>query len=153
MHCTVTRTLSAPPDRVYALLTDLDGAAGRVRAILRLEKLTPGPVRVGTRWRETRKMFGREASAEMEMKRLDPPRRIEVICEDDGCTYHAVYELQPEGAGRTRVTRTFTAEATGIRKWLMKPMGALMQGTMRKCIEADFDDLERAATEAAAPSA
>jgi uncharacterized protein YndB with AHSA1/START domain len=152
MHCTVTRTLSAPPDRVYAMLTDLEGTAGQMRAILRFEKLTPGPTRVGTRWRETRKMFGREASAEMEIKRLEPPRRIEKACEEQGCAYLTVFELQPDGAGRTRVTLTFTAEATGVMGWLMKPMGALLKGTMRKVIEADFDDLERVATGAAAPA-
>ena len=150
MNCSVTRTLSAPPDRVFAILTDLDGAAENVRAIVRLEKLTPGPTRVGTRWRETRKMFGREASVVMEFKRLDPPRRIEVTAGKPGCAYLSVFELVPDGAGRTRVTMTFSAEATGVMAWLMKPLGAMLKGTMRKAMEADFDDFERVAAGAAA---
>ena len=63
---TASLRIEAPVSTVFALATDLDGWAGRIKAITRIEKLTPGPVRVGTRFKETRKMFGKEATETME---------------------------------------------------------------------------------------
>ena len=150
---TVTRTLSAPPERAFELVTDLDGAAGRVRAIKRIEKLVPGPTRVRTRWRETRVMFGREATEEMWVTGFEPCRRFEARAESHGCRYHSVYEFAPEGPGRTRVTLTFGAEPVSFGAKLMAPVAKMFMGSLRKCVEQDFDDLERAATGAAAPGA
>ncbi len=146
---TVTRTLSAPPERVFTLLTDLDGAVGRIRAIKRLEKLVPGPTRVGTRWRETRVMFGREASEEMWVTKFEPPKRFEAQAESHGCRYLSVYELLPDGPGRTRLTLTFGGEALSFGAKLMTPLARMFMGSVRKCLDEDFDDLEKAAAGAA----
>jgi carbon monoxide dehydrogenase subunit G len=147
---TITRTLPAPPERVFELLTDLDRACERIRAITKLEKLVPGPTRVGTRWRETRVMFGKEATEVMWVTVLEPPRRFETEAESHGCRYHTVYTLAPEGAGSTQVTFTFEAEARSLGAKLMAPLFLVFMGQVRKALDADFDDLERAAAGATA---
>ena len=58
----VRRHVAAPVERVWALATDLEGSPRVVRGIEAVEVLTPGPFGVGTRWRETRRMFGRSAA-------------------------------------------------------------------------------------------
>ena len=47
---TMSRETTAAPDRVWAVLTDLDAAAATLSGVTAIEKLTPGPYRVGTRW-------------------------------------------------------------------------------------------------------
>ena len=61
----VSRHVEAPAAVVWQVVTDLEGMAGLLPDIVRLERLSddgPGTYRRGTRWRETRRMFGREAT-------------------------------------------------------------------------------------------
>ena len=66
----VSTQIAAPVAEVFALFTDLKNAPGRVKGIKRIELLTNGPVGVGTRFRETRVMFKRDATEEC--KPADP---------------------------------------------------------------------------------
>ena len=50
----VSRDIAAEPARVWAVLTDLDGANGVFTEVSSVERLTDGPVRLGTRWRDLR---------------------------------------------------------------------------------------------------
>jgi uncharacterized protein YndB with AHSA1/START domain len=141
---TTTKQIDAPLASVFALFTDLEQAAGRIAAITRLEVLTPGPVGVGTRFRETRKMFGREHSEEMEITAFDAGHSYEVTCQSCGAEYRTLFRFTPEGAG-TRVDLEFQTRALSLFAKLMKPLGFLMMGTMKKCMDQDLEDLKKAA--------
>ncbi|MFY0521668.1 hypothetical protein ACN28I_00080 [Archangium gephyra] len=54
--------MAASPERVFSALKDLDAASKWMPNLVGIEKLSPGKFGVGTKWRETRRMFGREAS-------------------------------------------------------------------------------------------
>src|SRR5689334_10465002 len=109
LELSVSREIAAPPARVFAVASDLRNAAGRVRAITKLEVLTDGPIRVGTRFRETRKMGRREATEEMEVLEMDPPRSYAFGCESCGCRYRMEMRCVPKGAG-TELQMHFQAE-------------------------------------------
>ncbi len=55
----------APVDRTFEAFCELDKAVERIPGITALEVLTDGPFGEGTRWRETRLMFKKEATEEM----------------------------------------------------------------------------------------
>ena len=99
MQVRVSSVVAAPPDdglrrnhRDRALARDHTG-------IERVEILTPGPVAVGTRFRETRIMFGRRATEEMTVAELDPPRRLVLTAYNHGTAYRAEHLFAPEGDG------------------------------------------------------
>jgi len=140
----VSERIDAPAPAVFALATDLDGWAGYIKAIKKVERLTPGPVRVGTRFRETRVMFGREATEEMEFTSLEPDRGYALAAASCGCDYLSTFRFEPEGAG-TRLTVTFEGRPRTIGAKLMAPLFWFMRGTMRKCLEQDLRDLKAAA--------
>lgn len=50
---TATTHVAAHAARVFEVFTDLPRAAERIPAITKIEMLTEGPFRVGTRWRES----------------------------------------------------------------------------------------------------
>jgi carbon monoxide dehydrogenase subunit G len=77
----ITETIHAPVERVFALANDIDRAMEWLPAGVRIEKLTESPVRVGTRYRETRRILGRDDTEIYEVTVYDPPRRSEV-CAD-----------------------------------------------------------------------
>ena len=78
-------TVAAPPERMFAIFTDLEGAPGRIRGIKKVELLTPGPVRVGTKWRETRVFGKREATEVLEVTEFVPGRTFSVGSSSCGC--------------------------------------------------------------------
>jgi carbon monoxide dehydrogenase subunit G len=141
---TVTQPIAAPPERVFALATDFAGAADRVRGIQRFELLTDGPIGVGTRWRETRVVFGKESTEEIEVTRFDPPRSYAAQCETCGARFTSTLSLAPQGDG-TLVTFQSGAQALSLFAKIMSRLSALMAPSMNKLFAADLDDLRRAA--------
>lgn len=138
-------TVAAPPERMFAIFTDLEGAPGRIRGIKKVELLTPGPVRVGTKWRETRVFGKREATEVLEVTEFVPGRTFSVGCSSCGCRYDSTFRFERAGSG-TKVTATMRGTALTLPAKLFAPiLGALMRGMMTKCVQQDLDDAKRAA--------
>jgi carbon monoxide dehydrogenase subunit G len=141
LQFTLEKHIAAPPARVFAAASDFQNAPQRIRGIERVEMLTSGPVGVGTRFKETRVMFKKEATEEMEVTAFDPPRSYTLGCESCGCRYSTVLRFTPKDAG-TDVSFTFEAvPLTSIAKvmsFLMKPM---IKSSL-KMIARDLDDLK-----------
>src|SRR5687767_10711193 len=96
---TCRKLVRASPEAVFAAAADLRGSPSRIPAILRSEVLTEGPVRTGTRFRETRRMFGREATVEMEVQAFDPPRSYAIGCDSCGARYRTQMRFRPAQGG------------------------------------------------------
>jgi uncharacterized membrane protein len=127
--------IDAPPQLVFELITDLRSAPERIEAIKSLDVLTDGPMGKGTRWRETRVMFGREATEEMEIVDFRPGESYATESESCGCRYRCTLAVSPEGAG-TRLSTSF--EATAVT-FMARVMGAIMMPLMRKAVTKAFD--------------
>jgi hypothetical protein len=152
---TVTTHFDAPVHEVFEVCTDLRNAADRVNAIKKLEVLTEGPIGLGTRFRETRVMMGKEATEEMEFTSFEPNRSYTVEAESCGCHYTSVWTFRAGAGGGTDVEMSFTGvPQTFMAKVMMVVMGPMMSGMVRKCLTRDFEDLKRATsgTASAAPA-
>ena len=138
---TVSTNVSAPIDQVFAVFTDIDKLAERIPAITALEKLTEGPFGEGTRWRETRLMFKKEATEEMWVTGFDSPNRYTVVAESHGMRYATVFLFTTEGDG-TNVSWTFTGTALTFGAKIMAPIfNLMMTGIMKKCMRGDLEAL------------
>jgi hypothetical protein len=139
----VTRQVAAPRERTFAVVSDFANAAENVEAITHLEVLTPGPVGVGTRFRETRTMFGRPATEEMTVAHWDPPHSYTLKAESHGARYTTVFSFR-EKAGGTEVEMDFQAVPITFGA---KVMGVLFKFMTKKMVETcgkDLEDLARA---------
>lgn len=99
---TVDRYVAAPPRVVWAVVTDLEGTTARLPGVLSVERLSddgPGAYEVGTRWRETRRMFGQEATETMEVVAVEPERRTDIRAVHGATEYRTGFELVPAGNG------------------------------------------------------
>lgn len=143
--------INRTPGTVFDAFTDIERWPERMTAIKRVERLTDGPVGTGTRFRETRVMFGREATETMAVTRFEPPRLFTLETLSGGARYLATHEFVAEGAGATRVTLRF--EATPLT-FAARVMGILMRPLIRKMCSAMNDDLVqmKASIEADPPS-
>ena len=135
--------IAAPPARVFAVFTDLARAPERVRAIEALEVLTPGPFGQGTRFKETRVMFGKSSSETLEVVEFQPGKGYALTAESSGTRYLSTFAFEPSDNG-TRVRLTFTATPVSAAAKMMGPMLGLMAGTLEKAIRADLEDIKAA---------
>ncbi|MFK0253847.1 SRPBCC family protein [Streptomyces sp. NPDC090445] len=143
----VQREMAAPVERVWRALTDLESMPGVVSGVDAVEVLTPGPFRVGTRWRETRRMFGRQATEEMYVTVCDAPERYVAEADHAGMHYVSEFRLDARAPGRTAVTMTFSAApvapaARGKRPGLfMRLLNRLGTKAVAKAVMKDLSDV------------
>jgi carbon monoxide dehydrogenase subunit G len=142
---TVERDVAAPPAKVWALVTDLDRMTEVVHAITALERTDDGAgFGVGTAWKETRVMFGREATESMAVTGIDEGRSYTVESLSRGVLYRSVMRVEPQGE-TCRVSWEFGAEAQSTGAKLMSLVGKLFEGSTKKALRADLDDIAAAA--------
>ncbi|CAN5445557.1 hypothetical protein BH11PLA2_BH11PLA2_15400 [soil metagenome] len=147
MNMTVSKTIAAPVEKVFAAMADIPNAPSRIPAILKIEMLTPGPVGVGTMFKETRKMFGKEATETMEFTAFEPNQRYVLSADSCGGVHFDTEILfKTEGTG-TRVEMNVNAEAKTFASRVMGTlMGWMMKGMMKKCLIADLDGIKKSLT-------
>ena len=148
----VSTKISAEPQRVFELITDFEHAADRINGIDKIEVLTDGPVGVGTKFRETRTMFGREATETMEITEFEPGRSYKTFAENCGCEYVSGFTVNPAEGGCEVVMDFRSTPQTFLAKILSVMMAPMMK-TLVKCVQDDLSDLKKfAESEASQPA-
>jgi hypothetical protein len=143
--CVVSEQVGASPEAVFALASDFAGAPGRISGIKKTEMLTQGPVGVGTKFRETRVMFGKEATETMEVVEFQPGRSYTLRAVNCGCEYRTVVSVRSASPG-SEITFEFSATALTFVATIMSTlMGWMMKGACVKAVRKDLADLKAAA--------
>lgn len=127
MEIRISETIHAPLAKVFALANDIDRAEEWLPAGVRVEKLTEGPTRVGSRYRETRKILGRLDTEIYEVTVYDPPNRSEVVADGANGTagrghFRFRIELTPTGSTATRVNLTAAVSRMGCLGVIAHPV-------------------------------
>lgn len=139
------RRIAAGQGPVWEALTDLRGMERVLSGVSKVEVLTDGAFGVGTRWRETRRMFGKEATEEMWVTACDPPERYVVEAESHGTHYVSEWVLRADGPSVTTVGMTFSAVTSGgVTGLLARILGGLGERAVRKAIAKDLDEVASA---------
>jgi hypothetical protein len=134
---------SAPPDRVWALASDFANASGRVKAITKVEIVTPGPVGIGTQFREWR---GRQV-VDMEIASWSPPRSYTLRGYAMGTEFMSEVRCIADGSG-TRLEMEINVRPQTFGAKLLSPLLALMSKVMVKSCTKDLADIAAAAESA-----
>jgi len=143
-HLAVRESVAAPPDQVMAALTDYDRLPHWMLNVVGFEKLTEGPLGIGSRWKQLRMRFGEVASDLNEVVRLEPPRFFDVhIVSTRGTSVRADYlfrfVLEPE-AGGTSLTVGLEGETTGVD---YGPSPEMVAHAVAALVAADLASLKR----------
>ncbi len=147
MKVTASIDVKAMPERVWAIVADIENAGDSISAIDDIEMLDrpTGPSLVGLKWRETRTMFGKAATEVMWVTDAKDDSFYEARAESHGSVYVSRVELEPDGGG-TRLTKVFegTPVTTGA-KVLWALTGWMAKGAMKKALDADLADIKTTA--------
>ena len=137
----ITKDIIAPLDIVWDVFTDLEHAARNLSAVERVQVLTDGPFGEGTRWLETRKMYGKSVTEEMQVGEMELHKTYLVKAGSGTTRYESRYEFAAIDDRSTRVRFTFAGESSGFAKVLGNVMWPILRGKMAKELGRDLKDL------------
>jgi carbon monoxide dehydrogenase subunit G len=144
MRFACSADVASAPDKVFRLATDIDRFGEWMPGFVRVERLTEGPTRAGSKWRETRKMFGHEATEEFEVTAIDAPRSLDLFVDGTkGSTKKGEFRFrhlfQPSPAGGTRIVLSGEVSKMGCAGSVF---GFLFGGMFRKMVAKDLAALK-----------
>lgn len=127
--------IARTPKEVFDFITASENAPKVTSSIVSMVKLTEGIVGVGTRYRETRLMNGKEHSTELEVAAYEPDQRYAMknLTEGIETIYH--YSFKPEKEG-TRIELVCEVKATGFKKLMVPVVASILK-------KEDGDHLQR----------
>ncbi len=134
----ITRTIDAPPDRVFSTVADIRNYANAIPAIVDVEILTEQETGVGTRFREARRMKNREVSTELEITEYVENERVRLIADSHGAVWDSVFTVRAKDGG-TELVLTMESRAGGL---IPRALNWLMSGMFRKALGQEMDALK-----------
>jgi uncharacterized protein YndB with AHSA1/START domain len=132
----VTIHLDRPVEQVFAFLMDTSKLTSWQSNLIKIEKITEGPLQLGSRFQEVRRLGKRESEIPGEITAFELNKRFETKT----LTKPQVtvsYFLEPEDGG-TRVKHKFVMLTSGFMR-LLEPMIA---GSIKKETKSDFETLK-----------
>lgn len=142
----VSQETTADTATVWSIYTSMDRWVEVIGAISSVERLDDGDgFGLGTKWRETRTMFGKQATEVMEVTEFDDGIRYLTAAESHGSKYFSEMRVDPSGVGST-LSMSFRGEPqTAMTKIVTTAFGWLFMRTTRKAVAKDLADIARAA--------
>lgn len=138
----ISEMVHGSPEQVMDAILDLERAQLWMPGLLRMERLSAGPLEVGSEWRETRKILGKEATEQFELVGLDRPHRLELRVDGSKGSsgrgeYRYSYQFEPTDAGTAVRLSGEIRGMTGVAGWL----GKLFVGPFKKACGKDLEAL------------
>ena len=142
MKVVVKIEINAPIDKVFEYFSDVQKIGERIEGIKKVEILSKEKSGAGLKWRETRVMFGKEATEEMWITAFSPPISYSVDAESHGMKYHSVYTFNEVGNGTT-VEMVFEGTPVSVGAKLTAPLFNLVfKSSTKKALKKDMEDLK-----------
>ena len=130
-----TRTINAPADVVFRTVADINQYSKAIPHIVKVEFLSEKKSGIGTRFRETRLMKGKETSTELEVTEYVPNDHIRLVSDTHGTIWDSIFTAKPDN-GKTLLTFTMDARA---KKIIPKIMIFFIRHMVQKAVEEDID--------------
>jgi hypothetical protein len=138
-------TVNGSKRAIWAAITNIESAAEIISGIESIEVLEkPATGLVGLRWRETRMLFGKPATAEKWITDAAENEFYKTRAESDGFVFLSTTSVS-EGIGGITLTSSHDSRPQSIGARIMSiPMGILFKGVAKKALLQDLDDIKSA---------
>lgn len=138
-------TINASKSAIWAAITDIEHASETISGIEKIEVLEkPASGLVGLKWRETRMLFGKAATAEKWITDSVENEFYKTRAEEQGFVYLSTMSISESNGGIT-LTSSHDSKPQGIVARLLSiPMGILFKGVAKKALLQDLNDIKYA---------
>lgn len=138
-------TIEASKQAVWAAISDIENAAQRISGIESVEILEkPSAGLVGLKWKEARTFLGKTATEVMWITDCVENEYYKTRAESHGSIYICKLSVT-EADGHSTLTMTHECKAVSFMAKLMAgPMALLFNGTFRKMLTKDLNDIKSA---------
>src|SRR5437899_12222495 len=138
-------TINGSKAAVWAAITNIENASETISGIEKIEVLEkPANGLVGLKWRETRMLFGKPATAEKWITDAAENEFYKTKAEDNGFVFLSTMSIS-ESSGGITLTSSHDSKPQGIVAKLMSiPMGVFFRGVIKKALLQDLSDIKAA---------
>ena len=137
-------TINGSKAAIWAAMTDIGNAAEIISGIQNIEVLEkPAGGLVGLKWRETRMLFGKPATAEKWITDAVENEFYQTRAEDNGFVFLSTTRIS-EGSGGMTLTSSHDSKPQGLVARLMSIPMFLFKGVAKKALLQDLNDIKSA---------
>jgi len=135
---TASRSIAAPVELVFDTVANIEQFRKAIPHIVKVEFLSDARSGVGTKFRETRLMKGKEATTDLEVTEYVENDRIRIVSDTHGTVWDTVFTVAAEGE-RTLLTLAMDINSY---KLIAKITTPLISGMLTRALEADMDSVK-----------
>ena len=137
-------TINGSKAAIWAAITNIENASEIISGIEKIEVLEkPATGLVGLRWRETRMLFGKPATAEKWITDAAENAFYKTRAEDNGFVFLSTMSIS-ESSGGISLTSSHETKPQGIVARLQSIPMFLFKGVIKKAILQDLNDIKAA---------
>lgn len=138
-------TIAGARSEIWAVMTDIEHAAGTMTGIEKIEILERPPHGlVGLKWRETRMLFGKPAAADKWITEAVDQESYSTRAESDGFVFTSTTGMTGPDGSITLTTTHVSEPQTLVARVQSIMMGLLFKGVARKALLQDLNDIKAA---------
>jgi hypothetical protein len=138
-------TINGSKAAIWAAITNIENASEIISGIEKIEVVEkPANGLVGLKWRETRKLFGKSATAEKWITEAVENEFYKTRAEDGGFVFLSTISIS-ESSGGITLTSSHDSQPQGVAAKIMSiPMALLFKGVAKKALLQDLNDIKAA---------
>jgi hypothetical protein len=138
-------TINGSREAIWAAITNIENASEIVSGIKKIEVLEkPATGLVGLRWRETRILFDKPATAEKWITDAAEKEFYKTRAEDMGFVFLSTMSISEGSIGSMTLTSSHESKPQSMVARLSVPMLFLFRGAIKKAILQDLNDIKTA---------
>ena len=129
---------------VWEAITDIENSAEFIQGIDKVEIVEkPAQGLVGLRWRETRMLFGKPATAEKWITEAVDNEFFKTRAENDGFVFVSTTQISETSDGSIQLTSIHDSQAQSlVAKVMSIPMGLFFKGVAKRALLQDLQDIK-----------
>ncbi len=131
----VKRRVNAPVALVFRTVSDISNFSKALPHIVKVEFLSDVKSGLGTRFRETRLMQGKEAATELEVTEFVENDRVRMVADSHGTVWDSLFTVA-DADGQTDLVLVMDARPYKLSSKLINPM---IKSAVQKAVEKDMD--------------
>jgi hypothetical protein len=143
-------TINGSKEAIWAAITNIEHTTTIIRGIEKIEMVEkPGHGLVGLKWRETRMLFGKAATAEKWITEAVENEFYTTRAESDGFIFLSTMRIDQDRGGTALSSIHDSIPHTLGARVMAIPMGLFFKGVARKALQQDLNDIKSAVEQGA----